>query len=387
MKIAYCYSGLHMTGGIERVLTLKVNYLSSIGYEIHIILYDNEGKEPVFPLSKAVHVHQLNINFGASYRYPFLKRLWLNYQKTNLLRKKLNDCLCRIRPDITISTLRQEIKIINKMTDGSIKIGEAHVDKKHIWTLENPPSWLPVFIRSSISNYRIHLLIKEIQQLSKFIVLTHEDAESYPEISNITVIPNPVSFIPQKVSNCTNKQIIAVGRYHLQKGFDRLITVWQQVHSKHSDWLLRIYGEGSLRDKLTAQVVELNLQDNCLLEHAVPDIATKLQESSIFVLSSRFEGFGMVIVEAMACGLPVVSYACQCGPRDIISEGIDGLLVKEGDISGLAAGINQLIENDELRQKMGKQARKKAEQYTIEKIGKKWINLFESLIESKNSNR
>lgn len=100
------------------------------------------------------------------------------------------------------------------------------------------------------------------------------------------------------------------------------------------------------------------------------------------MLSSKFEGFGLVIVEAMSCGLPVVSFACHCGPRDIISEKVDGFLVPEGDIDGLAEKIDYLIEEDEVRTKMGKMARLKAESYKIEQIGPQWIALFESLYKS-----
>lgn len=149
---------------------------------------------------------------------------------------------------------------------------------------------------------------------------------------------------------------------------------------KHPDWILKIYGDGWMRDQLQQQVKELGLTQNCLLEHSVSDIASKFTESSVFVLSSRFEGFGLVIVEAMACGLPVVSFACYCGPRDIISDGIDGLLVDEGDTEGLAASINRLIEDDDLRIKMGQMARLKAGNYKIEHIGNQWEKLFESLL-------
>jgi len=126
----------------------------------------------------------------------------------------------------------------------------------------------------------------------------------------------------------------------------------------------------------------LKLNDNCFLEHSVSDIAEKFQESSIFVLSSRYEGFGLVIVEAMSCGLPIVAFACHCGPRDIITEGADGFLVSEGDIDELAEKINLLIEKDDFRKKMGQMARLKAEKYKIENIGVQWITLFESLLKS-----
>lgn len=176
------------------------------------------------------------------------------------------------------------------------------------------------------------------------------------------------------------KQVIAAGRYVGQKGFDRLVAAWQKVVNRHPDWVLKIYGDGWMREQLWQQIMDLGIEESCYLEHTAHDIATKFQESSIFVLSSRFEGFGLVIVEAMSCGLPVVSFTCHCGPRDIISDEIDGLLVSEGDIDKLAEGINRLIEDEELRKKMGEMARLKANNYKIEHIGEQWIALFKTLL-------
>lgn len=134
-----------------------------------------------------------------------------------------------------------------------------------------------------------------------------------------------------------------------------------------------------MRERFASQISELGLENCCFLEHSVANISDKYLESSIFALSSRFEGFSLVLVEAMACGLPVVSYTCHCGPRDIISDGEDGILVPEGDIDGLSESINRLIEDEGLRKDMGRKARKKAEQYAIENIGRQWMDLFEAL--------
>ena len=381
MKIAYCVPiGLHHPSGMERVLTCKANWLATHGCEVHIILTDITGEEPAFPLDKAVHIHQLNVNLGETRPYRFLKRAWLDRKKIALLKRRLNECLCQIRPDITISVIQREIDVISQMADGSIKIGEAHFPKEHIWNFVNYPARLPNSIRSLYNN---HCRIRFLRKLSRFIVLTNEDAAAWRELNNVSVIPNPIPFVPKEVSSCTNKQVIAAGRYHSQKGFDRLIAAWKLVVEKHPDWILKIYGDGGLREQLTTQVAVLGLQNNCLLEHTTKDVSSKFRESSVFVLSSRFEGFGLVIVEAMACGLPVVSYTCPCGPRDIITEGTDGLLVNEGDIAGLADGINRLIEDEDLRRAMGKKAQLKAEQYSMERIGKQWMDLFESLIKQK----
>lgn len=171
-----------------------------------------------------------------------------------------------------------------------------------------------------------------------------------------------------------------MGRYVPQKGFDRLISAWKTVSERHPDWTLRIYGDG-MRKQLQQQIDALGLSASCILEHSVPNIADKYCDSSILALSSRFEGFGMVIIEAMACGVPPVSFACPCGPRDIIDDGKDGLLVENGDVEGLAEKICYLIENDDVRKEMGRQARKSVERFKMEHITQKWRELFESLIE------
>ena len=137
---------------------------------------------------------------------------------------------------------------------------------------------------------------------------------------------------------------MAAGRYAPQKGFDKLINAWSIVVQNHPDWKLYIYGDGELRDELQQLINRLQLQNSCFLEHTTSDIAAKYAESSIFVLSSVYEGFGMVITEAMSCGLPVVSFACPCGPKDIIQNDINGLLVEPDNIDQLAEKISILIE-------------------------------------------
>lgn len=136
-----------------------------------------------------------------------------------------------------------------------------------------------------------------------------------------------------------------------------------------------------MRQRLQQQIDELNVTSSCILEHTVEDIVEKYCESSIFVLSSRYEGFGMVIIEAMACGVPPVSFACPCGPRDIITDDKNGLLVDNGDIEGLAEKICYLIENEDIRQKMGQQAHTDVQRFKIEHIALQWKELFDSLPE------
>lgn len=196
-------------------------------------------------------------------------------------------------------------------------------------------------------------------------------------MDNTTVIYNPLPFYPEQTSDCTAKEVIAVGRYAYQKGFDLLIETWRIVAQKHPDWNLRIYGGGDRSDFLALK--DKYHLDTLYLEEQTPDIIRNYCRSSIFVLSSRYEGFGMVITEAMSCGVPPVSFTCPCGPRDIIDDGKNGLLVENGNIEMLAEKICYLIENDEIRRKMGQQARIDVERFKIEQIAEQWKQLFESL--------
>lgn len=383
IKIAYCIPSLYYPSGMERVLTLKANYFAEhFGYDIHIILTDGKDKRPYYKLHPSITIHQLEINYDELYGRSLPKRIYGYWKKQRLYKKRLNECLCNIRPDITISLLRREINFISKMEDASIKLGEIHFNKSNY--REFSDNRLPYFIQRIVKQYWMRQLIKQLHKMKYFIVLSHEDAAEWTELNNVTVIYNPLPFLPDKQSDTTSKQVIAVGRYMPQKGFDRLIPAWKIVNQRHPDWTLSIYGDG-MRQQLQQQIDKLEISSSCLLKHSVENIVEKYCESSIFVLSSRYEGFGMVIIEAMACGVPPVSFTCPCGPRDIITDGKNGLLVENGDIEGLAEKICYLIENEKLRLEMGKQARADIDRFKIENIAMQWKTLFESVLKNRDA--
>lgn len=377
LKLAYCIPSLYYPSGMERALTIKANYLAEyLEYEIHIILTDGKNKVPYYPLFPTIKTHQLDINYDHLYGLPLHKRAIKYLKKQHQLKARLNKCLNEISPDITISLLRRDINVINRMTDGSIKIGEIHFNKSNY--REFSDNKIPSFLQKIVRHYWMKQLINQLRKLKKFIVLSDEDAREWTELNNTAVIYNALPFFPDSVSKCQNKRIIAVGRYMPQKGFDRLIDAWSMVNRKHPDWVLNIYGDG-MRSELEEQIKALQLEKSCILNHSTPDIVDKYLESSIFVLSSRYEGFGLVITEAMACGVPPVSFACPCGPRDIICNGEDGLLVEDGNIEELANKICYLIENEDIRKRMSLKARHNVERFKIENIAKQWDDLFRSL--------
>jgi glycosyltransferase involved in cell wall biosynthesis len=225
----------------------------------------------------------------------------------------------------------------------------------------------------------MHQLIGNLKRLDRFVVLSHEDKDQWNELENVSVIYNPLDKLPGNISDCSAKKVIAAGRFVHVKGYDMLIDSWKIVSEKHPDWTLTIYGAGN-KESFRRQAVDNGIADKCFFEEPVSNLADKFIESSIFAFSSRFEGFGMVITEAMASGIPPVAFACPCGPKEIINDGINGILVEKGNINSLAEKINYLIENKDVRKEMGLAARKRAEQFQIEVVAKEWESLFKDLM-------
>lgn len=375
LKIVYCTPALYLAGGVERVLTLKANYFAEhFGYDITIILTDGKGKPFAYPLSDKIKVVHLDINFEELWTCSFLKKIFVYLKKQRIFKRRLTEELMRIRPDITVSLLRREINFINGIKDGSKKIGELHVNRANYRNFEANDTNV---IKRIFERFWMKNLVSHLKRLDRFVVLTHEDGASWSELPKVEVIPDPLSFSPQVQSSLSSKRIIAAGRYVYQKGFDLLLHAWASVEKRCPDWELVIFGAGD-RTPYERLSSELLLQ-RCSLNGPTADIEKEYLNSSLFAFSSRFEGFGMVLIEAMACGLPVVSFACPCGPKDIITDGIDGLLVENGNVSQLAEKIIYMIEHPEERTRMGANAVRKSERYKIDRLAKDWQQLFESL--------
>lgn len=377
IRIAYCIPSLDHSGGMERVLTIKANYLADrLDYDVCIIITDDKGTEPYFSLSDKIHVIQLDVNIDNLWKYPIWKRLYLYKIKMGLYKKRLEECLNQLQPDITISLLRREINFLCDIRDGSAKVGEIHFGRYKY--REANFGFLPGFMNQRITNRWMAQLDKKVKQLDRFIVLTHEDAAYWKGLSNLTVIPNPITIEQGAFSSCTSREVIAVGRYTYQKGFDLLISAWNIVHKKHPDWTLNIYGGGDNSSYIN-MAMKLSLNDSVICHGACNNIRREYLNSSIFVLSSRFEGFGLVLAEAMSVGLASVAFSCPCGPRDIIHDGEDGILCENGNIEQLAAGICRLIEDERLRKEMGQKAAQSIQRYSLDNIMRQWDDLLQEI--------
>lgn len=377
LKIVYCTPALYMAGGVERVLTLKANYFAeNFGYDITIILTEGKDKPLFYPLSDKIKVVNLDIGFEELWACSFLKKIPVYLRKQRLYKKKLTAELMRIHPDITISLLRREINFLTSIHDNSKKIGELHVNRANYRNFEAGDS---NFIKDIFAKFWMKSLVSHLNRLDRFVVLTEEDKLAWKELDNVEVISDPLSFDVNEVSPLTNKRVIAVGRYVYQKGFDLLLQAWSKIEKQIPDWELTIYGMGD-RTPYESLIDCLQIDRNrCHLYGPIEDIKHEYLSSSLFVFSSRFEGFGMVLIEAMACGLPVVSFDCPCGPKDIVSDEEDGVLVENGNIFELTDHMISLMEDDERRKRMSKNALKNVQRYKIEQIARQWKLLFEGL--------
>ena len=376
-KIVYCTPGLYMAGGMERVLTLKANYFAdTLGYDVTIILTEGEGMPYFYPLSDNVNVINLNIGFETLWNKSILQKVFIYLRKQRQYKKALRNCLMQIRPEITVSMLRREINFLNSIHDGSKKIGEIHINRANYRTFEKGDSNL---FKSLLSRYWKRSLVGHLKKLDRFVTLTEKDREAWTELSNVCVIPNPVSFLSVKLSQQTEKRVIVVGRYCHEKGYDDLLTIWASVQYRCPDWRLDVYGDGD-RSAYELLVDKCQIdRSRCSLNGRVSDVQSEFARSSLAVCSSRFEGFGLAIVEAMACGLPVVSFDCPWGPRSIITDGEDGVLVENGNLEQFAIAMVKLMQDGDARAEMGRRAVVNVQRFSMDSVARQWTDLFNSL--------
>lgn len=377
MKVFYIYTALLTKGGADRVLTEKANWLAEHGYEVSIITDSQMGRPPVFPLSPKVNLINLDIDFSKEYGHNLLMRTYLYYQLMSEYKRKMKAVLDAEKPDIVITTMGRDLDFLTDLyKDGAI-IGEAHTTKhflRNFHLLEQRG-----FPYKQIAWYWRRKMDKSVRKLKGVVLLTKEDAESWQEITRTYVIPNALPFEPDEASSLQNKQAIAVGRYNNAKGYKYLVEAWHIVHLKHPDWTIHIYGSGELKEQVMSLIESNHLQDTMLMHEPTDHIREKYLESSICVVSSRYEGFSMVILESMVCGVPVVSFDCPHGPRNIIRNGEDGILVEYLNTQAMADNICHLIEHPELRKEMGIKAQENIQRFSKDRVMKMWTELFDEL--------
>ena len=371
MKIVYVNRVFAVWGGLERVWTDKMNAFSEFSSnEVCLVTTDQGAHKVPFPLNKEVRHINLDIRFFQQYRYHGLKRYWKYYQLIRLFQRKIKTLIETESPDVLITSASEFVGFLVECKGEVPLIVESH------GTFDRPFHMQTKTITNRIKKYFHYKALSKAEQI---VALTHGDAEQWRKINpNVSVIPNIVTMNDTDVySDCEAKRVIFVGRMDSQKGYQYLDVIWRIVEKRHPDWRLDIYGE------------DADLPENHGLipkgEHVYPhpqtlDILDKYKESSILILTSIYEPFGLVMPEAMSCGIPVVAFDCPYGPSEIVSDGKDGFLIECYDVEAFANRLCMLIENEALRKQMGQYAAQSSLRFKKEVIMPQWNNLFKSLI-------
>ena len=379
MKIIYCIHSIYNPGGMERVLLNKVSYLQKHkNYDLTIVTTDQKEKPPFYDFPKEIKLIDLNINYSDDNCKSVTNKIFGYLKRKKLHKNRLTTLLLQERADIVISLYPSESSFICDIKDGSKKILELHYCK---------------FFRKQYGRNGLLGIIDKcrtiqdeyiVRKFDKFIVLSNEDKGYWGNLHNIETIPNAALTSGYKTNNISNKRVIAVGRLDYQKGFDRLIKAWKIIHNqkRFNDWSLDIYGQGEWHDMLLNRINNYGIQKSVRLKNPTTNIWKEYSQSSILVMSSHYEGFPMVMIEAMSCGLPVVSFDFKCGPKDIIKHGENGLIVNDGDIEGLAKAMMTLMNSDIYRQYLSRNTQNIVNNFSEKNVMTKWVELFEKLISS-----
>lgn len=367
MRIVYLIDQFKRHGGIEKMLSLKINhFIDYYGYEVILITTQHPKEDSfVYKLNKEVAHIDLAINYqqDKSYFHPINLRKSFNHSR------KLKSTLHSLNPDVVISAGFSPEQYFLPLISGKIKkIKEFHfsgviLNKK----------------RGKISRFMNNLLFKQFDKYDAVVVL-NEDEKKYFDFDNITIIPNFIKDIPSQSILKRNKTIIAAGRIAGVKQFDHLIEVWSTICPNFPDWDLKIFGDGDpyLLEELNDLINSRSIP-RVFLMGATDNLQAEMESSSIYAMTSANECFPMVLLEAQSAGLPVISYDCPNGPRNIIQDGVNGLLISNQDKNEFAKKLKILMADEPLRLKMGDNARKNVLKFVQGPVMNQWDHLIRSL--------
>lgn len=380
MKIVYITESMIRYGGTEKIITEKANYLSDqLGYDVTIVSCTQPFDQPnAFNLSPTVKQINLNFPYYKPYRYGYPKRLWMKIKADKDLKKKIEETIIQLNPDILIGLLCFKADIISKINCHAKKIIECHETRYYsLADVEHN--------RSFISNlfmtiYQRNKYFRTIENNADVVVtLTNGDEKLWDKAKHVEVIPNFSTMQVENNYNYRNKRIIAVGRLSPEKGYDRLLNIWEQVSHKHPDWQLDIFGEGKMRDNLNDTITNQKIKNICI-HHASSHISEEYVKSSIFVMTSYYEGFPLTLLEALKHGIPCIAYNCPFGPSSIILDNKCGYLVEDGNNQQFVEKLCKLIENNDIRRNFSMAAIERDKSFSVDNVMNLWKKLFVNLL-------
>lgn len=379
MRLLLFTQFLSNVGGLERTLTDKANFLVERGHDVLIVSYEHEGPL-AYPLSPLVQHIDLRCHYFTLYQCPVWRRPLEMLRKKRNFRERFQHVVATFNPDVIVVTIPNTENFIADVVNIAGKtshipvVVESHLAFGHF-----------VLKRGATEKIMLYLWnpLTAIKKANLFIALTKGDVECWQRngLSNVKVVPNPITLYPEQLP-CREKiggRILCVGRLTPQKRFDRVIDAFTLIAGKYTDWHVDIYGEGELHQHLLSRISQNGMEGRIHILVPTPDIYVEYQSSQFFVLSSDYEGFGLVIIEAMSCGIPVVSTDCPYGPSEIIEDGKTGLLVKM-DVRDLAAKMEWMITHDDERRQMGLAAHEAAARYKMETVMPMWEKAYQSVL-------
>ena len=377
MKLLYILKSFASKAGTERVVSDKINYLAEAGYDITLVTYEQGNHSLAFALHPSVRVLDLDTNFFEVSRQPLYKKPFSLFFLRRKFRIHLQNVVDEIVPDVIISTTYSFnlLDVILTIKTSARQIVESHVA---CFSIKNSFGYRKCSIMNKLTQLYDSYKCFWLKRCEMMVVLTEGDAIEWRRyVSHVEVVPNAVTYFPEQMSHDgKGKRIICVGRLHEQKGFDLFLDAFFQISEQCPDWIVDIFGSGNDEWYLKEIIRKYRLENRIHINAPTASIYNEYQKSEFLVLSSRYEGFGLVLIEAMACGIPCVSFRCKYGPEEIITHGKDGLLVNNGDVHDLANQILWMINHTEERIQMGKEARKSAMAYDKSNIMRQWEQLL-----------
>ena len=373
MKLIYVIRSLHPVGGIERTLTDKANWLVAHGHDVLFVTYKQGDGEVAFHLDGRVKLKDLRCSIYSLFKHPFYTRLFKYFSLSRMFQKRFREVINDFKPDtisVPIPNAEEFVWEVVKVARNIRVVIESHVAYKYLSYGKS---------KTDFFFYLFHSPSKAIRHSDALIVLTKGDADTWKRkgVQKVLVVPNSVSFYVDNVDiiKKDEKRIISVGRLVSQKRFDRLIDAFALIANHCPGWHIDIFGEGEQRHVLEQKILEKKLSGRINIYDYTFDVLSEYLRSQFMVLSSDYEGFGLVIVEAMACGLPVISTDCPHGPSEIINNGVTGWLVGL-DVKDLADRMEWMITHQEERTIMGVKAHEAAAAYRKDVIMKKWESAY-----------
>ena len=371
MKILYITDQIYLHGGAEKILIQKLNYwVEWYGYDVLLVTSQQHGKKPFFPLDEKVRWIDLELGYkeGMSFLNPSMFRNFPAHIS------KVKKIIADFKPDAVFLISLSIIRYVLPFISGKYKTyNEYHTSYYGFQLNYERLSFFDKMKRRfsyAITNFAESFYTKNV-------FLNQAEFDHYNR-KNGVIIPNFFDEIKGLPELPKKNQVISLGRLTYQKGYDLLIDAWEIVDRAQTGWTLEVFGNGEAREALEKMVAAKNLGHSLHLNPATNEINHKLSESQFYVMSSRFETFPMVLLEAMSNKLPTVSFDCPTGPASMLTPGEDGILVPNGDVQALAQQIIGLIGDEKRRVEMGEKALKNVKRFNPKHLMAKWDELIKS---------